>query len=120
MTSTHLEESNTGNFSMREIPRPQFAHCCRCWQHILLLVQQLVQVIMNSHLLPVSQAHHLLSQQLLTSPENRAYLRVKLGQLFFIKVELFVHSLLVSELQEENKEYILNVLFCLKIRISIF
>lgn len=97
-----MEESNMGFFSMREIPRSQFTHLCWCWKHTLFVVQQLAQVVTNSYLFPVSQTH--LSWQLLTCPVNRAYLRVKLGHLFFIKVELFVHSFLVSKLREGKKK----------------
>lgn len=37
------------------------------------------------------------------------YLGMKLGQLLFIEVELFVHSFLVAKLREEKKKKFYNL-----------
>lgn len=47
-----------------------------------------------------------LRTQLFTSPVNWTYLCVKLGQLFFIKIELFVYSFLVSKLRGNKQKKI--------------
>lgn len=77
---------------------------CQCGKHMLLVVLQFTQVVMNFYLFPVLRHIPFLSRHLLTPPVNRAYLCMKFGQLFFIKIELFVHSFLVSKLRGKKQQ----------------